>query len=157
MFIGQQLARHPPCNIQLAQKRGMRKEVILELYVVLHGVMLTGGLNQLNELEQRTILSAIQNTSCFILSLGHLYAYFLYLTAHSNAKRVRLFRSFYIAYQNSLSLSRECSHLLSPRNPSLHNCRKIRLEKLILCCPFCFTRKCSSLNKLFRALQLVFI
>ena len=31
---------------------------------------------------------------------------FLYLTAHYNAKQVRLFRSFYIAYKNSSGLSR---------------------------------------------------
>ena len=40
---------------------------------------------------------------------------FLYLTAHSNAKRVRLFRSFYIAYQNSLGLYRDCEQDLNLR------------------------------------------
>ena len=35
----------------------------------------------------------------------------LYLTAHLNAKWVRLFRSNFLAYQNSLGLSGGCKHI----------------------------------------------
>ena len=70
---------------------------------------------------------------------------FLYLTAHYNTKRVRLFRSFYIASFFSLSLSRDCKQALICNCYDVHliTCTTIYTKMMYVYLPQFMQVKCT--------------